>query len=386
MDIGLYVHVPFCDSKCCYCDFYSVVPRAGQVVPLIEAICVDLARIHSRERYRVATVFVGGGTPSALAPAVLTRLMGALGDWIGTDRPSEFTVEANPASLTTEKATILRGHGVNRLSMGAQSFHADELRWLGRLHGPEDIAATARIVKAAGFERWSLDLIFGVPGQTPVRWRESLERAVALDPDHIACYGLTYEPGTPLHARLAAGQVEAMDEGLEAELYSMTAEFLPTAGYQQYETSNYAREGARCLHNVRYWKNEPGLGVGPSAVSYIDGRRWRKVADVAEYVRRVQEGADPTSEEETLSEWERAGETAMLNLRMNEGIDACEFLRRTGLDPRLLFAEAIDRHVRAGLLAVEGNRITLTPAGRLVADRVQADYLNPTPPVAGTRE
>lgn len=383
--VGLYIHIPFCASKCGYCDFYSTVPQAGAFEPLVAALLIELDKVFARRELRVETVFVGGGTPSLLPPHCLRGLFNGISAVLPPDRTSvEFTVEANPASLTLEKAGILRGAGVNRISLGAQSFHAQELTALERIHTPEDIVATAGLVHGSGFDHLNLDLIFGIPGQTLASWKESLRRAIDLGPDHLACYGLTYEPGTPLHSRLQLGQIRPADENLEAELYLATLDTLTAAGFEQYEISNFARAGARCWHNLRYWYNQPSIGVGPSAASYLDGSRWRNIPDTAEYVRLLKGGGDSAIDVETLSPLEHAGETAMLLLRLAEGIDCDRFIATTGYDARRIFADAIDRHSAAGLLQANSRRIALTRRGLLLADAIISDFLLPgdTPPTA----
>jgi len=425
--VGLYLHVPFCPSKCGYCDFYSAMPKPGDFGPLVDALLTELNSTLQADDVRVETIFVGGGTPTFLPTGSLERLLAGLGRYITEDEVTEFTIETNPGIMDEDKVAILRDHGVNRISMGAQSFHDPELRALGRIHQPADIAHSAELIHRAGFEHFNLDLIFGIPGQTASSWSDSIRQAMDLDPDHLACYGLTYEPGTPLHERLTQGQVTRMDEELEAALYMSAIRQVSARGFEQYEISNFARrtydnvdvairapsasEGSArnrqepiacapgpengdtrnspqlsralarpqsmCRHNLRYWHNEPGLGIGPSAASYLAGRRWRNVADTAQYVHRIQAGESPVSESETLSPAQRAGETAMLALRLNEGIIPQWFHQMTGFDPHRLFADPITRHKDAGMLTADLEGIALTPQGRLVADTIIADFLMP---------
>ncbi len=379
-DIGLYVHVPFCPRKCGYCDFYSTVPAGDECERLIWALLAELDRAFTaRSDLRVETIFVGGGTPTFLPVPALERLLARLGRIAVDHGVTEFTVEANPGSLGRDRASVLRANGVNRVSMGAQSFNEAELAVLDRVHSPADIAAGAEVVHRAGFEHFNLDLIFGIPGQTPATWRESLQRAIRLGPDHLACYGLTFEPGTPLHDRLVQGRLLRVAEEMEAELYTAGVAELGAAGFEHYEISNFARPGCRCWHNLRYWHNLPVLGVGPAAASYLDGRRWRNLPDAAEYLRRMAAAEPIAVDEERLSPAERAGETAMLMLRLVEGIGCDEFRALTGFDAERLFAEAVARHAGSGRLIVERGRIRLTDEGRLMADSVILDFLSPVP-------
>jgi oxygen-independent coproporphyrinogen-3 oxidase len=333
------------------------------------------AAFAGRPEWRVETVFVGGGTPTLLPVPELDRLFAALERTV--QRPAEFTVEANPASLNDDKVAVLRAHGANRVSMGAQSFHADELQALDRIHSPADIAPSVDVIRRAGFEHLNLDLIFGIPGQTQASWAESLRRAVELVPDHLACYGLTYEPQTPLWELLETGLIRPVAESIEAELYLMAIDYLEGQGFQQYEISNFARPGAESRHNIRYWLNLPYIGIGPSAASYIDGRRWRNVPDTAEYVRRMASGLQRAIDMEQLSPLERAGEAAMLQLRLVNGIDRATFRAVAGFDPGELFADVIARHIEHGLLIADDRHIALTRKGRLVGDAVIADFLLP---------
>lgn len=420
MDIGLYVHVPFCATKCGYCDFYSHVPEPGAFAPpavapdtaatasdtsatasgraatvrerktspfdpFVDALLAELDLRLSRADLRVRTIFVGGGTPSLLPLRALERLFGRLGGIALTHGAAEVTVEVNPASLTDAKARLLRDHGVTRISMGAQSFFAHELRMLDRLHGPDDIPRGAEIVHRTGFPHFNLDLIFGIPGQDRASWAASLRRAVALGPDHLACYGLTYEPDTPLRAGLDAGLIRPADEEDEAGLYEYLLDWLPAQGFAQYEISNFARPGGPCQHNLRYWRNEPVVSVGPSAAGYLDGERWRNVPDTAEYVRRMQARQDPVIERERLDPPARAGEVAMLGLRLVEGLERRRFRQVTGFDVDDLYGEVIARHVADGLLRADGDRVALTRRGMLVADAVIADFVSPERPAATAR-
>ncbi len=375
MKTGLYVHVPFCETKCGYCDFYSVPLGDRQTAPLVRAIARELEQRESSVRGPFHTIFVGGGTPTLLPKDGLELLFARLSEVARRDGVGEFSVEANPATVDQTKVRLLVEAGVNRMSLGGQSFHQRELDVLERLHCPEDIAPGIQLAREGGIERINLDLIFGIPGQTQASWRESLRRAVDLSVDHLACYGLTYEPGTPLTAQLHDGQVTPCDNDLEADLYLLAIEYLESCGFEQYEISNFAKPGCRCAHNLIYWSNEPYVGVGPSAASYVDGVRFKNVPHIETYISDVDNERHPWREEERLSGRERAGETAMVQLRLNRGIDVVAFERSVGLDPLALYAEQIREHGAAGLLKHTPEYIRLTVAGRLLADRVIRDFL-----------
>lgn len=376
---ALYVHVPFCRARCGYCDFYSELYRADAVQPLLNALSTELAGYASQRELALETVFIGGGTPTVLPAEALKQLL-HICTIVARGRPSEFTVEANPATIDAQKAAVLVSAGVNRVSMGAQSFEPAELSVLERTHRPEQVPETIAICRSAGVRAVSLDLIFGIPGQSLQSWLFSLDQAIALEPEHISCYGLTYEPGTRLHAQAQARRVTPVDPDLEADMYEAAIDRLASAGFAQYEISNFARPGQQCRHNLTYWRNEPYLGVGPSAAGYLAGERYKNVADVAEYVRRIAAGADPREETERLPPEKCAGETVMLALRTVEGLSRARFAERFGQDPLTWFAQrnggsAIAQNVANGLLEVTPEAIRLTRRGMLVANDVMAEFL-----------
>lgn len=370
-----YVHVPYCQTICGYCDFYSELLDRSATGRLVDALLTELNGWVARTPVSLRTIFVGGGTPTTLPPDELRRLLSRLRELADPDCDLEFTVEANPATVTSETAAALAESGVNRVSVGAQSFQPGELRVLDRIHRPEQVPQTLETLRTAGIGNLNLDLIFAVPGQTLDAWRTNLEAALALRPEHLSCYGLTYERGTPLFDRWQAGAVARADAELEAQMFELTGDVLAAAGFEHYEISNYSRPGRACRHNLVYWNNEASLGVGPSASGLVDGVRYRNIPDTAEYARVIAAGGSPRIQEEKLLPDARARETAMLQLRLIRGIDCAVFGERFGIDPLVLFREAIDKHTGLGLLAAGEGRIALTPAGLLLADAVIADFL-----------
>ncbi|KAA0221143.1 MAG: radical SAM family heme chaperone HemW [Planctomycetota bacterium] len=370
---GLYVHIPFCHTKCGYCDFYSVPLGDRATAPLVQAVTRELKARVAACLLPIRTIFVGGGTPTVLDATQLRTLLAPLAEVAREHRVIEFTVEANPATVDDEKADLLVSHGVTRVSMGAQSFDPRELAALERLHSPEDIPPSVRTLRRAGVAQVNLDLIFGIPGQTLESWSASLSRAVALEPDHVACYGLTYEPGTRLTAQLQHGGVAPCDEELEAALFERTVTELSRSGYEQYEISNYARPGCRCEHNLMYWRNEPYLGVGPSAAGCIGGRRYKNVADIGQYVRRIEESGSAEQETETLTADMLAIEFVMMQLRLTEGLSLGDFRNRIGVDLRTWFAGALEKVREHGWVEMDEERIALTRAGRMIANHVMAE-------------
>ena len=373
---GLYVHVPFCRSKCGYCDFYSVVAGAHDTARLIDCLGGELTRRVAEGSHRVRTVFCGGGTPTILPMDELAALLESVERAVATRDLAEFSIEANPATVDDDKAGVLVAAGITRVSMGAQSFFADELAALDRHHLPQDIAPSVEILRRHGVPQINLDLIFGIPGQTLETWAESLRRAIDLQPDHLACYGLTYEPGTRLTARRERGQITPCTEDLEADMYELTMDTLAEAGYAQYEISNYARPGHECQHNLIYWRNEPYLGVGPSAAGCVDHRRYKNVADMDGYIRMIEAHGHAEVESETLDRERLITEMVMMQLRLVEGLSRATFRRRTGFDPLVLFSEPLARLIDLGLLLVSDSHVALTRRGRLVSNAVMAELVS----------
>lgn len=370
--IGWYVHVPFCDGKCGYCDFYSVLLQADAATDFLAGIGREIAE---RDPQRpVATVFIGGGTPTVLPEVDLRTLLNAVVARTGS--VAEFTVEANPATADRHKLELLSEAGVNRLSLGVQSMHDDDLRLLERRHTVADVLASISQARAAGFTNLGVDLIYALPGQRLERWRDTLRRAIDVRPEHVSCYSLTYEPDTVFTRRLHGGELVAVDEGLDVEMLLLTIDELTAAGYEHYEISNFAKPGRCCQANLIYWMNQEYLGVGPSAVSYLDGVRRRNVADVQTYVTGMKRGAAAiVTDEECLPPLARAGETAVQMLRLMEGISIRKFYQATGFDPGAIFREPIERFTRLGLLQRTPKAIRLTRAGLLVANRVMQEFL-----------
>ena len=371
---ALYVHVPFCHTICGYCDFYSVVYDRKAIAPLVDALLTELELVRAHHDLAIETIFVGGGTPTTLPPQQLARLLTALRAAITSDDP-EFTVEANPATVSPEIARVLADGGVNRVSIGAQSFNASELVVLERIHKPAQVAQTLESIRAAGIEHLNLDLIFAIPGQSLDSWRRNLRSAIELGVEHLSCYALTYEPETPLFERLQSGRVHPCDNSLEADMYEATIDDLAAAGFEHYEISNFARPGRRCRHNLIYWRNEHYVGIGPAAAGFVEGRRSKNAPDLAAYVRAIEAGQSACVESEQRDRDGQARETMMLGLRLIHGVEHSRFSARFGVPPRKAFAAAVAQHERSGLLRVDEHSIRLSRRGLLLADTVIADFL-----------
>lgn len=357
----LYVHIPFCPKVCPYCSFYKEASDRNKTKSFLEAM---LKEAESAARgLRPESVFFGGGTPTALSTGQLEFLINGLRERIDFSGVKEFTIEMNPATVSLEKASALLGMGVNRVSMGVQSWDDGLLRVLGRVHSAAQAERSYRILREAGVANVNLDLIFGIPGQTAGQWQASLERTLALVPDHISAYCLTYEEDTAFFEKFTRGEY-APEEGRDAGFFEQAMETLEGAGYAQYEISNYARPGRECLHNLAYWQGEEYAGLGPSAFSTRAGRRWRNVADTSAYTARVHGGLALEDFSEDVPESLRASERTAFALRTSAGISP------SGADPRKLAALETN-----GLITLTGDKVVLTRRGRLVADEVAAELL-----------
>ncbi|MFH1709001.1 MAG: radical SAM family heme chaperone HemW [Planctomycetota bacterium] len=325
---GLYIHIPFCVRRCRYCAFYSTLCGTHDPGAYVRAV---LAELDPWAGPPPATIYLGGGTPTALPRSALRALVGGLNDRGLVTPEAEFTVETNPGTLDGLTADLLLAAGVNRLSIGCQSFDDATLRFLGRIHSGADGAVAVRLARAAGFPVISLDLLRGVPGRTAADAHWDLERTLELVPDHISCYELAIEEGTPLDLDRAAGRLPALpDEAMLLALDAAVHGTLEAAGYRHYEVANFARPGRECRHNLLYWRGADHAAAGAGAVSLENGVRRRRVPDVAAYVARIAAGADPADEREQVTGATLARERFLMGLRLREGIDADDFLRQTG--------------------------------------------------------
>ncbi len=367
-----YIHVPFCVHRCGYCDFTLVARRDDLMGAYLEALEIDLQTLG--EPQTVETLFLGGGTPTHLPPRELERLLSVVRSWFPLSENYEFSVEANPAGLTPEKIRLLADAGVNRVSLGAQSFDAEVLKFLERDHAISDIQYAVEQLRER-IPNVSLDLIFGVPGQSLASWKDTLRQAIAIQPLHVSTYGLTFEKGTSFWTRLKKGLISQAPDELERDMYAAAMDDLSAAGFEQYEISNFARPGFRCRHNETYWQGLPYFGFGPGAVRYQNGRREMNHRSVTTWIKRLFAGESPIMDVEELSTEDRARELAVLGLRRGEGVDLKTFEERTGYDLKNLAGDAIRRHRDRGLLEQTETHLRLTKEGRFVADSVVADFL-----------
>ncbi|MDY7109971.1 MAG: radical SAM family heme chaperone HemW [Planctomycetota bacterium] len=375
---AVYVHVPFCPHKCHYCDFYSVVSDGVRREQFVHRLTTELEAAGGFFRRPAESIFVGGGTPSLLHTKLWEILLAAFRSLLPLADDLEFTVEANPETVDEALIDTLAAGGVNRLSLGVQSFHRPHLATLGRLHEPAGVARSVELARAGGISNISLDLIFAIPGQTPAEWEDDLDAALALEPTHLSCYGLIYEPGTPLTVRREAGLVQSVGEDVEASMYEAAVDRLTEAGFQHYEISNWARSGCQCRHNLIYWTNGQWWPLGPAAAGHVRGHtggwRWKNVPDLEAYL--ASGPLPPICDVEHLDADGRVGEALMLGLRMIDGIELTrlEALLAEGKRGRQR-AEAIETHLAAGLLERRDDHLRLTRRGLLLADTVLSDLI-----------
>lgn len=397
--LGLYLHIPFCARKCPYCDFNTYAGLDDLHAEYVSALCSEMERWRDRLADRViSTVFIGGGTPTMLDSAQLAQLFAAVHANFQLAPGAEITCEANPGTVDREKFATLHSLGVNRLSMGVQSFQPTELQFLGRIHSVDDVYAAFAAARQAGFANINLDFIFGLPHQTLDAWMRTLDEALALAPEHLSLYSLIVEPETPLHHWVESGRVEAPDDDLAADLYEMAMERLAAAGYLQYEVSNWARAvpgvehalnpSLACQHNLIYWRNEDYLGCGPGAHSHLrfppagtageqrQERRWGNRKPVPGYIKRIRAGESVEEFSEMIDPRLAMGETMMLGLRLvREGVLLDRFAALHGQPLDAVFADELASLAGQGLIEIDEERVRLSQRGLLVGNRVFAQFL-----------
>ncbi len=409
--VALYVHVPFCRSRCAYCDFNTYAGLETLTPAYARAVRQEIKAFGKRwGRLSIPTVYFGGGTPSLLSLELLSHILEATRSSFHVAHDAEITLEANPGTVTMAYLRGIRDLGINRLSLGVQSAHDHELRLLGRIHTRSQAWETVRSARAAGFENLNLDLIFGLPGQDLAHWRQSLETILGngLRPEHLSLYALTIEQGTPLHSSVTRGELPTPDEDTAAEMYELAEKLLAGAGFFHYEISNWAQAKNRrpttddesedwwprppmtdpapttrsedispyvCQHNLTYWRNRPWLGVGAGAYSWLNGRRWANVHHPQEYIAAMGQSKAPVTTVETIDRQTEIGETMMLGLRLAEGIRDAHFRAQFGVGLEEAFGVELDELQDAGLLKWNGYVARLTARGRLLGNRVFARFV-----------
>ncbi|MEN6385627.1 MAG: radical SAM family heme chaperone HemW [Phycisphaerales bacterium] len=363
---SVYVHIPFCKSKCLYCGFYSKPPGQFDIQKLLDSEIEELT--NSNFSKPIKTLYIGGGSPASIGCAALCGFLSEVQKITG--KAEEFTIEINPADVDENFLRKLFETGVNRISIGIQSFHDDELVFLGRRYKTKQALETIGICKQIGFKNISIDLIFAVPGSNLEKWKQNLETAIKTDVQHISAYSLTYETDTPLEKIRAAGKVNVVSEEEDRQMYEMTIDVLAGAGIEQYEISNFAKPGFECKHNITYWQNDYYIGIGPAACGYIEGLRYENINDINKYI----EQKDKKAEKTVISEIEKACQTAVLGLRLVKGIDLNEYQQKTGYDIFKIFKNSMEKNLKANLLQIKDNRLSLTRSALPIADTVLSDF------------
>ncbi len=373
---SLYLHIPFCHTRCHYCDFNTYAGILPLREPYVRALLIEIelagkmAQHADGTQRRSRTIFFGGGTPSMLSVEQISRLLDACFKAFAVDKDAEITLEANPGTLTQAQLEGLRAAGVNRLSMGAQSFDAELLKTLGRIHSPEEITQAVHYARAAGFTSINLDFMFGLPEQTTQHWRDTLERALALHPDHFSLYSLIIEEGTPFYTWTNEGRIIPGDEDLCADMYEYADERLQQAGYMNYEISNWSLPGQHSRHNLTYWQNLPYIGMGAGAYSSFANRRFSNEREPLAYIKQLKAGRLPEVESEVISREQAMAETAFLALRTSIGLHLSTFEQRFAQPLAQFVGDRLHLVEEAGLLEKEDGWLRLSKRGRLLGNEV----------------
>jgi len=372
---GIYIHIPFCKSRCSYCDFSTGIYESELAERYVDALVRDIA-VSPNGSQRVDTIYFGGGTPSMLSPGQIERIMEAVKDSFAVDSAAEVTMEINPGSVSAEKLVAFRTSGVNRSSFGAQTFDDGELAKLGRSHTSADTMKTFEMLRTAGFTNINLDLIAGLPGQTMSGWQRNVELAFALRPEHLSFYLLEVHSGTPLAQHIERGIQPEPDDELAGEMYEWMLERAGEVGYEHYEISNLCLAGLESRHNTKYWTGVGYYGFGCSAHSY-NGRntRWSNERDVSKYVAAIENNGSAVIEQHELNEAELRSEAVFLGMRLMRGVDARAYEASFGVDLRHEHRDDLDRFREAGLIEFDGDLIRLTRAGALMSNEVFASFV-----------
>lgn len=387
--VSVYLHIPFCHRKCHYCDFNTYAGMLGLRERYVDALRAEILLAGERARRedgrprRCRTIFFGGGTPSLLTVEQVATLLDACRTAFQVDEDAEVSLEANPGALEYGHLNELRAAGVNRLSMGAQSLDGGLLKWLSRIHSPEDVIRAYSDARSAGFDNVNLDFMYALPGQSLATWADTLDRAIALGPDHLSLYSLIVEEHTPLHTWVAQGRVIPADEDMAADMYELAQERLRVAGYRRYEVSNWSRPGLECRHNLTYWHNLPYIGLGAGAHGWYAGRRYEEAKPINEYIERVKmSGKDgerragdylPAAaviHDERITPALEMAETAILGLRLVDGLDKAAFALRFGRQFGDVFGARLGEVRAAGLIEEDGGVVRLSARGTLLGNEV----------------
>ncbi|MDQ0416234.1 oxygen-independent coproporphyrinogen-3 oxidase [Croceifilum oryzae] len=374
---AIYLHIPFCTHKCFYCDFTAYVVEGQPVEEYLTAIDREMeVTVSQVPPGEIEAIFIGGGTPTVLNPSQMKRFLTSIRQYFPNWSPHiEYTIEANPGTTTPELLDVMREGGINRISFGAQTFREDLLKDIGRIHGVSDIERSVRQAREAGFDNLSLDLMFGLPKQTVQDVKDTLERAVGLQPEHFSAYSLKVEEGTLFHHLYERKKLPLPSEDDEAQMYLLTRQYLAEHGYDQYEVSNFAKPGRTSRHNKTYWYNQEYYGLGTGAHGYMDGVRFANIKGVKEYNARLQKGERPVAESYQVDRNEDIENFMILGLRLMEGVSKDTFRERYSIEMETVFGHVIVPWIEKGLLHWQGDRLVLTEQGLMFGNDVFASFL-----------
>jgi len=371
-EAGLYVHVPFCRAICPYCDFYSIVPKSPQTAQFIDSIDNEIKNLADSEysKFKYGSLFFGGGTPSLLLPEQLGQIINLINSGFNIADDAEITIECNPTSLDLEKLNRYKNFGINRISLGAQSFNDNHLKTLGRIHDSDTARKSFENVRAAGFDNLSIDLLYGIPGQSLRDWDIDLNIAIDLGPDHISAYNLIIEPNTPFKELYDKGKLNPPADNVQEKMYQMLSEKLKSAGFHRYEISNFEKRGLESVHNLKYWRYEPYLGLGPSAVSFDGRNRNKNASDLNSYIERMKNKNYMPDETEFIDNSKAVTEKLMMGLRLTEGISISDLKETNDYDILSEKADVIELLSGSGMIEINNDRLVIAQKGIYISNSI----------------
>ncbi|MCG4578644.1 radical SAM family heme chaperone HemW [Clostridium cochlearium] len=370
--IGLYIHIPFCKEKCKYCDFVSYANKENFMKQYIEALSKEIKKECQSKKFR--SIYIGGGTPSYVSNKYWEVLKESI-ESLDKSRDVEFSIEANPGTVTEEKLKLFKELGVNRISFGLQAWQYNLLNKLGRIHNVEEFLHSYKLARKLGFDNINIDLMFGIPDQKLEHWKETLEKVVELNPEHISCYSLIVEEGTPFYKLYKKGQLNLPNEDVERDMYRYSIEFLQNKGYHQYEISNFAKENKECIHNLIYWELGECIGCGLAAHSFLNGYRYSNVHNIEEYIKLINEDEEIKINIYKNLIKDNMEEFMFMGLRKIKGVNIDEFYKRFHKNIYEVYGDIIMKYINNGLIIEEQGNIFLSPTGIEISNSIMCDFI-----------